>query len=134
MKTIKTLLLVLLPIISFCQTSDIENAIYNEINNYKKKQNNSLVLNQELSSVSRKHSIHMEKTNELEHDYSIYEEEIVQRTNNVNRTNSDVAKVVLNNFLNSPSHKEIIENKHHKIGVGVVIDNLGYVWVTIRFS
>ena len=58
--------------------------------------------------------------------------EIIQQTYSDEQTNSEIAKSVLDDFLNSPSHKKIIDTQYKKVSVG--IHKKGEeIWVTIRF-
>lgn len=124
-----------LPLIGFSQdVSSLELEIYKAVNAYKQKTNKtSVVLDSTLSAQSRMHTKFMVETQNLEHaEYIESRGEIIQKTNNIDCTEEQVAKKVLTNFLNSPSHKEILDFKISKIGVGVMVEESGYVWVTIR--
>lgn len=136
MKTLFFILLTFLPFVGFTQTSPLEEKIYELILFYKGKFNgNIIVLDQTLSSECRNHSVLMGSTNNLSHDYKMTSNgEIIQRTNNIGCTDDQVAQKVLNNFLGSKVHKDIIESSSKVIGVGVFIDKNNYVWVTIRFN
>jgi uncharacterized protein YkwD len=135
MKTLTLILFSLFTFSLFSQTSSLEKEIYKVINEYKIKLNkNSVVLDDTLSSQSRVHTTWMVETGLLEHaEYIKAHGEIIQRTNNIDCTEYQVAKKVLTNFLNSPSHKEIIDEQSRIMGVGVIVEEIGYVWVTIRF-
>jgi len=124
-----------LPLIGFSQNvSSLEKEIHKAVNTYKlKTSKTSVALDSALSAQSRAHTRFMAETQELEHaEYIKARGEIIQRTNNIDCTEAQVAKKVLTNFLNSPSHKEILDLEITKIGVGVVVEESGYVWVTIR--
>lgn len=124
-----------LPLIGFSQNvSSLEKEIHKAVNTYKlKTSKTSVALDSTLSAQSRAHTRFMVETQELEHaEYIKARGEIIQRTNNIDCTEAQVAKKVLTNFLNSPSHKEILDLEITKIGVGVVVEESGYVWVTIR--
>jgi len=123
----------------FCQTlSDIETDIYNVFNIYKYKLNkNSVTINYEMCSSCRDHSVWMGTTGNLEHvDLStvIGKSEIIQQNHNFERTNKEIAKAVLDLFLTSPTHKELLEEVSKQIGIGVYVDLDGLVWVTVRFN
>jgi len=135
MKTLTLILFSLFTFSFFSQTSSLEKEIYKVINEYKIKLNkNSVSLDDTLSSQSRVHTTWMVENNLLEHaEYIKAHGEIIQRTNNIDCTEYQVAKKVLTNFLNSPSHKEIIDEQSRIMGVGVIVEEIGYVWVTIRF-
>jgi uncharacterized protein YkwD len=129
------LLFLALPLMGISQNvSSLEQEIHKAVNTYKQKTSKtSVALDSALSAQSREHTRFMVKTQELEHaEYIKARGEIIQRTNNIDCTEEQVAKKVLTNFLNSPSHKEILDLDIAKIGVGVVVEESGYVWVTIR--
>ncbi|MFN5888055.1 MAG: CAP domain-containing protein [Flavobacteriales bacterium] len=129
------LLFLALPLMGISQNvSSLEKEIHKVVNTYKlKTSKTSVALDSALSAQSRAHTRFMAETQELEHAELIKARgEIIQRTNNIDCTEAQVAKKVLTNFLNSPSHKEILDLEITKIGVGVVVEESGYVWVTIR--
>jgi uncharacterized protein YkwD len=77
----------------------------------------------------------MISNNELEHDPNLgYQSEIIQKANSYGFTEDELAKKILNNFLNSPSHKELIDENSRKIGIGIITTKENYSWVTIRFE
>ncbi len=129
------LLFLALPLMGISQNvSTLEQEIHKAVNSYKQKtRKTSVALDSALSAQSRAHTRFMVETQELEHaEFINARGEIIQRTNNIDCTEAQVAKKVLTNFLNSPSHKEILDLEIVKIGVGVVVEDSGYVWVTIR--
>jgi hypothetical protein len=135
MKTIATILFLFISFFSFNQVNNLETKVYNLIKNYKLKLNgDDVVICDKISTECEKYSNLMIKNNILEHDPNLgYQSEIIQKTNNINCTEDELAKKILNNFLNSKVHKEIIEDISRKIGIGIVTQN-NYVWVTIRFE
>ena len=114
--------------------SSLEKEVYNVVNKYKlKTTKTSVILDSALSSGSEEHTEFMVETQSLEHaEYINSKGEIIQKTSNINCTDAQVAEKILTNFLNSPSHKEILDMNIRKIGVGIVTEDSGYVWVTIR--
>jgi uncharacterized protein YkwD len=79
----------------------------------------------------------MGTTGDLKHisDFTkvIGKTEIIQQNHNFMRTNKEIAKSVLEVFLNSPSHKKMLEENSKQMGVGIYVDSEGLVWVTVRF-
>lgn len=133
----QTLLILSLSAFNLCFTQNItslEKEVHKAVNNYKlKSSKTSVVLDSALSSESEIHTKLMVETQNLEHaDYIKSRGEIIQRTNNIDCTEAQVATKILTNFLNSPSHKDILDLQITKIGVGVIVEESGYVWVTIR--
>ena len=128
-------------ILSYCHSqslSVLETDIYNVFKAYKYKLNkNSVTINYEMSSSCRDQSIWMGTTGNLEHvDLStvIGKSEIIQQNHDFERTNKEIAKAVLDLFLTSPTHKELLEEVSKQIGIGVYVDSDGLVWVTVRFN
>jgi uncharacterized protein YkwD len=128
-------------ILSYCHSqslSVLETDIYNVFKTYKYKLNkNSVTINYEMSSSCRDHSIWMGTTGNLEHvDLStvIGKSEIIQQNHDFERTSKEIAKAVLDLFLTSPTHKELLEEVSKQIGIGVYVDSDGLVWVTVRFN
>lgn len=139
MKTTLSILFLLISFISSSQImSPLESEILNVLKNYKIKFNkNSVVINKEMSESCRQHSIFMGSTGNLNHvsDFTkvIGKSEIIQQNHNFMRTDKEIAQSVLDVFLNSPSHKKLLEENSKQIGVGVYVDSEGLVWVTVRF-
>lgn len=116
----------------------LETEIYNVFKAHKIKLNgNSVTLNADMSASCREHSKRMGESDSLYHvsftDDIIAKSEIVQRNNNLRQTNKEVAQSVLKVFLNSPNHKELLEENSKLIGIGVYITDGYLVWVTVRF-
>jgi uncharacterized protein YkwD len=116
----------------------LETEIYNVFKAHKIKLNgNSVTLNSDMSVSCREHSKKMGEYDSLFHvsftDDIIAKSEIVQRNNNLRQTNKEVAQSVLKVFLNSPNHKELLEENSKLIGIGVYITDGYLVWVTVRF-
>lgn len=138
MKTI-TILFTFLSFFTWSQdTTSIENEIFNKITSHRSKKNlNKLLYNYDMVKSCRNHSYFMGKNNNLVHVKDIMSvnasAEIIQQTYIDEQTNSELATSVLNAFLNSPSHKKIIESKYVKISVGIYIGEDESVWITIRF-
>jgi uncharacterized protein YkwD len=126
---------------SFSQISSLEQKTYDLLNAYKLKFNgDTTVLAEEFSNESREHSKLMAEKRDIFHAETNFLGEIVQKTNKYECneevykcTEDEIAEKILRNFLNSPPHKENLEHKWRLVGVGIVIDDRGYVWVTIRF-
>jgi len=135
MKTLLTFLFTTCLLFCFSQNTALEKEVHNVIKNYKVKlHNNPILLDESLSNDSREHSKYMDSINDLVHAEFINSlGEIVQFTTNRDCTDKQLAEKILKNFLNSPPHKEQIHTIHKRMGVGIVVNEKGYVWVTIRF-
>jgi uncharacterized protein YkwD len=59
--------------------------------------------------------------------------EIIQLNYTLSRTENETAQDVLDIFINSESHKRIIESNFKEIAVGVYVTTNEDLWVTIRF-
>jgi len=137
MKTIiTTIFLSVFYFTSFSQLSTLEQKVLNLVKEYKIKLNNDEITeDSKISLECRTYSKTMISNNELKHDPNLgYQSEIIQKANSYGFTEDELAKKILNNFLNSPSHKELIEENSRKIGVGIITTKENYSWVTIRFE
>lgn len=119
-------------------TTMLEKAIFDRINTHRTKIGRvKYVYNGSMVASCRKHSRYMGKTDNLVHVRSLDEVkasgEIIQMTYITDMTNSEIANEVLQNFLNSPPHKGMIESYHTKCSVGVFIKSDDSLWITIRF-
>jgi len=119
-------------------TTMLEKSIFDRINTHRTKIGKTkYVYNNSMVGSCRKHSRYMGKTDNLVHVQDLESVnaggEIIQMTYINDMTNSEVANEVLKNFLNSPSHKKLIESSYTKCTVGVFINNDGSLWITIRF-
>jgi len=141
MKTIFTLLTLIFSFYAYNQSSDLEKKVYEKLNNYKLKFNgDSTDFSENISTECRNHSQLMLKKKELFHATTNFIGEIVQQTSKFYCTDTaylcnvdELAQKILTNFLNSPPHKENLENDYKTIGVGILEDERGKIWVTIRF-
>ena len=59
--------------------------------------------------------------------------EIIQINYTLGRTEIETAQDVLDIFIESASHKKIIESNYKEISVGVFITTDDDIWVTVRF-
>lgn len=136
MKTIITTLFILFSFVSFSQLTSLEQKVVKLVKEYKLKLNGDDVTeDSKISLECRTYSKTMISNNELEHDPNLgYQSEIIQKANSYGFTEDELAKKILNNFLNSPSHKELIDENSRKIGVGIITTKENYSWVTIRFE
>jgi uncharacterized protein YkwD len=117
-------------------TTMLEKTIFDRINTHRVKIGKSeLTYNNDMVVSCRKHSRYMGKTDNLVHVKNLGEAsaEIIQMTYIMDMTNSEVANEVLQNFINSPSHKKIVESNYNRCSVGIFIDVDQSLWVTIRF-
>ena len=121
---------------SFSQLSTLEQKVLNLIKEYKIKLNNDEVTeDSKISQQCENYTKMMVSINKLEHDPNLgYQSEIIQKANSYGFTEDELAKKILNNFLNSPSHKELIDENSRKIGLGIITTKENYSWVTIRFE
>jgi uncharacterized protein YkwD len=131
------ILFVILTNLCFSQDTLLENEIFKKINIHQNKKGlKSLNYNKEQVKSCREHSKYMSINNLLEHVKDIDKvnasAEIIQQTYSDEQTNSEIAKSVLQSFLNSPSHKKIIETQYTKISVGI-FKNKEEIWITVRF-
>jgi uncharacterized protein YkwD len=141
MKTIVTLLFLIVSLCIFSQSSDLERKTYQILNKYKLKFNgDTTYFSEAVSSEAREHSKLMASKDSLFHAPVNYIGEIVQYSSthfcndeDFDCTEDDLAQRIITSFLNSPPHKKNLERKYKKIGVGIVIDENDYAWVTIRF-
>jgi uncharacterized protein YkwD len=136
MKTIITTLFILFSFVSFSQLTSLEQKVVKLVKEYKLKLNGDEVTeDSKISLESRTYSKTMISNNALKHDPNLgYQSEIIQKANSFGFTEENLAQKILNNFLNSPSHKELIDENSRKIGVGIIITKENYAWVTIRFE
>lgn len=119
-------------------TSMLEKAIFDKINVHRTKIGKpKFVYNSSMVMSCRQHSSYMGKTDNLVHvknlDNVSANGEIIQMTYVMEMTNSEIASEVLQNFLNSPSHKSLIQSNYTKCCVGIFIRDDQSLWVTIRF-
>jgi uncharacterized protein YkwD len=139
MKTLLILFSLLSYFQLFCQdTSNVEKEIFNKINNYRVNLGKGkLTYNTTMVKSCRSHSKFMGTNNNLVHVKSLSEvganAEIIQLNYTDGRTNSEIGIDVLDIFVDSPSHKKIIEGGYKQISVGVYITSDKDLWVTIRF-
>lgn len=131
------ILFVILTNLCFSQDPLLENEIFKKINTHQNKKGlKFLSYNKEQVKSCREHSKYMSINNLLVHVKDINKvnasAEIIQQTYSNEQTNSEIAKSVLQSFLNSPSHKKIIETQYTKISVGI-FKNGEEIWITIRF-
>ena len=118
-------------------TTLLEKAIFDRINTHRTKLGKAkYVYDNTIVTSCRKHSRYMGKTDNLVHVKVLNNAsaEIIQMTYVTEMTNAEVASEVLKNFLNSPSHKKLVESNYTKCSVGVFIGNDESLWVTIRFN
>jgi uncharacterized protein YkwD len=136
MKTIITTLFILFSFVSFSQLTSLEQKVVKLVKEYKLKFNGDEVTeDSKISLESRTYSKTMVLNNKLEHNPNLgYQSEIIQKANSFGFTEEDLAQKILKNFLNSPSHKELIDENSRKIGVGIITTKENYTWVTIRFE
>lgn len=139
MKTLLFLFSLLFYFQLFCQdTSNVEKEIFNKINNYRVNLGKTkLTYNSTMVRGCRNHSKFMGTNNSLVHVKSLSDvgasAEIIQLNYTDGRTNSEIGVDVLDIFVDSPSHKKIIEAGYKQISVGVYITSDKDLWVTIRF-
>ena len=141
MKNFLITLLLITPFITFSQSSSLERKVYDVLNSYKLKFNgDTTIFSENISTECREHSKLMVKENDLFHATTNFIGEIVQKTSMYNCSDTQyvcdedgLAQKILTNFLNSPPHKANLEKKYKHIGIGIVINEKNYVWVTIRF-
>ena len=139
MKTLLFLFSLLFYFQLFCQdTSSVEKEIFNKINNYRVNLGKTkLTYNSTMVRGCRNHSKFMGTNNSLVHVKSLSDvgasAEIIQLNYTDGRTNSEIGVDVLDIFVDSPSHKNIIEAGYKQISVGVYITSDKDLWVTIRF-
>lgn len=151
----KTFFLFLLTTFSFSvfsqvSVTDLEKVVYEKVKTYKKKMSNykELSLDTTMSNSCRKHSKYMCINDNLVHITSFDgvkgKSEIIQYNVYNGSDVNELAQEILTNFLNSPPHKENIDDSSTMIGVGIyikttktVFDTETFVsqevWVTIRF-
>ena len=151
----KTFFLFLLTTFSFSvfsqvSVTDLEKVVYEKVKTYKKKMSNykELSLDTTMSNSCRKHSKYMCINDVLVHITSFEgikgKSEIIQYNVYNGSDVNELAQEILTNFLNSPPHKENIDDSSTMIGVGIyikttktVFDTETFVsqevWVTIRF-
>jgi len=118
-------------------TTLLEKSIFDRINTHRTKLGKKkYVYDHSIVASCRKHSRYMGKTDNLVHVKNLNNAvaEIIQVTYITDMTNTEIANEVLQNFLNSPSHKEIVESNYTKCSVGVFIGNDDSLWITIRFN
>ena len=118
-------------------TTLLEKSIFDRINTHRTKLGKKkYVYDNSIVASCRKHSRYMGKTDNLVHVKNLNNAvaEIIQVTYITDMTNTEIANEVLQNFLNSPSHKEIVESNYTKCSVGVFIGNDESLWITIRFN
>ena len=151
----KTFFLFLLTTFSFSvfsqvSVTDLEKVVYEKVKTYKKKMSNykELSLDTTMSNSCRKHSKYM-CINDVLVQITSFEgikgkSEIIQYNVYNGSDVNELAQEILTNFLNSPPHKENIDDSSTMIGVGIyikttktVFDTETFVsqevWVTIRF-
>lgn len=119
-------------------TASVEKEIFNKINGYRVKLGKTkLTYNTTMVKGCRSHSVFMGKNNKLAHVKSLSEvgasAEIIQLNYTDGRTNSEIGIDVLDIFIDSPSHKKILEGDYKQISVGIYITSDDDLWVTIRF-
>lgn len=119
--------------------SNIEKEIFNKINNYRVKIGKSkFTFNDSLVKSCRSHSNSMGINYKLEHVKNLSEvganAEIIQLNYTTGRTFIETSDDVLDVFLDSPSHKKIIEGIYNQISIGVFVTKDEDLWVTIRFK
>ena len=150
MKKLITLLLLSISLLSHAQyeLTELEQQIYIVIKEYKLKHNPyynkydfSIIVDKELSRQCKEHSIKMFKTTNVYHDPNRdHQAEIVSRAfykgypppSIYSRDSLHI--VIINNFLNSPRHKKVIDSWDTHVGVGTYIDTKNQrSWTTIRF-
>jgi uncharacterized protein YkwD len=141
MKHFLITLLLTIPFITFSQSSSLERKVYDVLNTYKLNFNSdTTVFSEDVSVECRIHSQLMVENGDLFHADGGYIGEIVQKNTNhycnenVYVCNEDeLAQKIITSFLNSPPHKKNLEKRYKRVGVGIIIDEKGGVWVTIRF-
>jgi uncharacterized protein YkwD len=139
MKSVIVIFFLFVSLFSFSQDVKLlESEIYSVFKKHKVSlNNNAVILNAKMSESCRDHSRLMYEYGDLFHvesfDTILGTSEIIQQNHNLMRTNKEVANAVLKAFLDSPSHKEILEQKSKEIGIGVYVDSKNLVWVTVRF-
>lgn len=119
-------------------TSKLEKEIYKQINNYRIKIGEpKFIYNISKVQSCRNHSKFMGTKNSLEHIKNLSKvganAEIIQLNYADGRTLNETSKDVLDIFLDSPTHKKIIEGDYKEISIGIYITNDKDLWVTIRF-
>jgi uncharacterized protein YkwD len=108
--------------------SNLEKEIFNKINNYRVKIGKSkFTFNDSLVKSCRSHSNSMGINYKLEHVKNLSE---VGANAEIIETSDDVLDI----FLDSPSHKKIIEGIYNQISIGVYVTKDEDLWVTIRFK
>ena len=140
MKTFVTVLLSFISFCSFSQSSSLERKVYDILNTYKLKFNgDTTIFSENISTECRDHSKLMASKKMTFHATTNFIGEIVQRASKFNCRDTQyvcdediLAQKIITNFLNSPPHKENLENNYKHIGVGIYVDEK-YAWITIRF-
>ncbi|MFM7637415.1 MAG: CAP domain-containing protein [Crocinitomicaceae bacterium] len=117
--------------------SNLEKEIFKKINNYRVKMGKSkFIYNDSLVKSCRSHSNSMGINYMLEHVKNLSEvgakAEIIQLNYTDGRNIIDTSTDVLDVFLDSPSHKKIIEGSYKHISIGVYVSEDEDLWVTIR--
>ncbi|MFM7299835.1 MAG: CAP domain-containing protein, partial [Crocinitomicaceae bacterium] len=117
--------------------SNLEKEIFNKINNYRVKIGKSkFIYNDSLVKSCRSHSNSMGINYKLEHVKNLNEvganAEIIQLNYTNGRNIIETSTDVLDIFLDSPSHKKIIEGSYKQISIGVYVSEDEDLWVTIR--
>lgn len=139
LKTFGIVLCLLIPTSLVSQyNSNLEKEIFNKINNYRVKIGKSkFIYNDSLVKSCRSHSNAMGINDKLEHVKNLSEvganAEIIQLNYTDGRNFVETSTDVLDIFLDSPSHKKIIESGYKQISIGVYLSEDEDLWVTIRF-
>lgn len=116
--------------------------VHDETNAYREKHNLTILQrDQGLDKVAQKWAEHMAEINRMYHNSKILEE--VPKTFTYVGENvawltgygNDSAYRVVNNWINSPSHKENMDNpQYDHLGVGYYTDDRGKTWVVQVFA
>lgn len=149
MKKIITLLLLSISLLSYAQyeLTELEQQVYEIVKEYKLKipnqHNFSIIVDKKLSKECKEHSIKMFKTQNVYHDKNRRRSSEIASTTSYfpnGYTSQSIYSLdslhirIINKFLTSPKHKEIIDCWSTHIGIGVYVDKKSRVaWTTIRF-
>lgn len=94
----------------------------------------ALVLDRELSLVARTHTADMIETDQLEHtapaQLAGWTTNWVELTENIGK--GSTVESLFETFMDSAPHRyRILRERYNHVGIGILVDDLGQMWVTM---